>query len=140
MTEPKDRTHKRPMTEPKNRYHVGPKKPYNPIKDLQGTINNRIDNRFRNPGKKLINEGSGKAGQLVKRITGNARLGKYASDELRKHGSRLFNEGIGKAKHWIHTEGKELVNHGIHHIRRKAEEFGGKVRDQFGRLIKKIKR
>ena len=117
----------------------GSKKEFNPNKYVGNEINKNIDK-----GKnKLISGGSKVVGGFAERLKkggADKNLVDWGAKKLIQGGSKLVKEGAGRAKKWIHTEGRQLVNQGIHKAKEGISNLGKRARDKFSEFTGRLKR
>lgn len=112
-------------------------------KDLNKHIGNQINKGIDKQRGKLEKGGHqavDKVADWAKKKGGDKAIIDYGRRELKKGGSRLLREGAGAAKRWIHTEGRNAVNQGIHHIKEGAKNLGKRARGWFEDVGNKLKR
>jgi len=112
-------------------------------KDVNKYIGNKINERIDKGAGKL--EGSGKkligsAGKYITEKGGDKHLTDYFVRQGSKAAGRLIRKGAGAAKHFIHTEGRNIVNQGIHKVKEGVQHLGKRAREGFENFTQKFKR
>lgn len=108
-------------------------------KHIGGQINKGIDKqrgKLEKGGHKAVD----KAADYIVGKGGDKAVVNYGRRVIKKEGSRLLREGAGAAKRWIHTEGRNAVNQGIHHIKEGAKNLGKRARGFFEDVGNRLKR
>jgi len=112
-------------------------------RDVNKYIGDKINKKIEGHGKNLEKGGHkavDKAAEWAKGKGGDAALINYAGKHAKKTASKLIRTGTGAAKRWIHTEGRNAINQGIHHIKEGAKSLGKRIRGGFEELGNRIKR